>query len=138
MRTQQRRTDGEQARLWEHYVHEHEQFNARLNLFLVAEAMLVVAAAQVLTSDQARPVLGLGISVTGICLTLVWAYVNRRQVVLMQFRRHRVRALDEFAEGDTARPSARLGSTVLLAYGIPAIVLVVWLWILVVSVVDVM
>lgn len=137
MRGEERRNDGEHERIWEHYVHEHEQFNARLNLFLVAEAMLVVAAAQVLTSDRAKPILGLGISLTGIALTLVWAYVNRRQLVLMRFRRKRaLRALSEFARGDRLRPKARLGSTDALAYGVPGIVLVVWLWMLAVSIAD--
>lgn len=137
MGAEEPRTEGERERIWEYYLHEHSQFNARLNFFLIAEAMLVVAAAQVLSSGETKPILGLGTSVTGMGLTIVWAYVNRRQTELMEFRRVRAKAaLPEFAEGDRTRPRTRIHSTGLLAYGVPAMVLVVWLFVVPVALAD--
>lgn len=135
MAAEEPHNEGQRERRWELVLHQHNQFNARMNFFLIAEAMLVGAAAQVLTSDEAKPLLGLAISISGIGLTCVWAYVNRRQSVLIDFRHT---ALAELAEADQGRPTAGVRSAELevLVYGVPAIVLIVWLPILIVSVVE--
>lgn len=127
----------ERTRVWGHRLHEDSQLNERLNFFLIAEAMLVVAAAQVLTSDSPRPLLGVGISVVGLGLTLAWMYVDRRQFRVMRHVHEKaVKVLPEFREHEETKPRARPGSTQVLCYGIPGIMLVVWLFFLPVSIVD--
>lgn len=127
--------DAQRDRIWEHRLHEDTQFNQRLNFFLIAEAMLVVAAAQVLSSDTPRPWLGVGISAVGLSLTGVWAAVNRRQVKIMHHIQDRAKdALPEFRKHYETRPKGH--STRWLSEGIPVIIAVVWVIILVVATTD--
>jgi hypothetical protein len=127
--------DAQRNRIWEHRLHEDTQLNQRLNFFLIAEAMLVVAAAQVLSSNAAKPWLGVGISVVGLGLTLVWWAVNRRQVVIMRhIQKRATEALPEFRKHYETRPPGR--STGLLSGGIPAIIGFVWVIILVAGIID--
>lgn len=128
-------TEAERDRIWEHRLHEDTQFNQRLNFFLIAEAMLVVAATQVLSSDAPRPWLGIGISAVGLGLTGVWMAVNRRQVKIMHHIQDRAKnALPEFRKHYETRPKGH--STSWLSNGIPVIVAAVWAIILVVAIGD--
>jgi len=128
-------TEAQRDRIWEHRLHEDTQFNQRLNFFLIAEAMLVVAAAQVLSSDTTRPWLGAGISAVGLALTGVWAAVNQRQVKVMRHVQERAKgALPEFRKHYETRPKGH--STRWLSEGIPAIIAVIWVIILAEATVD--
>ncbi|MGC1853069.1 MAG: hypothetical protein WA687_11580 [Solirubrobacterales bacterium] len=125
--------DAQRDRIWDHRLHEDTQFNQRLNFFLIAEAMLVVAATQVLSSNTATPLLGAGISAVGLGLTGIWVGVNRRQVKIMRHIQDRAKnALPEFRKHYETRPKGH--STRWLSDGIPVIIAVVWVIILVVAI----
>jgi LmbE family N-acetylglucosaminyl deacetylase len=127
--------EAQRDRIWDHRLHEDSQFNQRLNFFLIAEAMLVVAAAQVLSSDTPRPWLGAGISAVGLGLTVVWMAVNRRQIKIMRHIQDRAKnALPEFRKHYETRPKGH--STRWLSDGIPVIIAVVWVIILAVAIGD--
>jgi LmbE family N-acetylglucosaminyl deacetylase len=128
--------EAQRDRIWDHRLHEDAQFNQRLNFFLIAEAMLVVAAAQVLSSDTPSPWLGAGIAAVGLGLTGVWAGVNRRQVKIMRHIQDRaMKSLPEFRKHYETRPKGH-SSTRWLRDGIPVIIAVVWVIILVVAITD--
>lgn len=125
--------DAQRDRIWDHRLHEDTQFNQRLNFFLIAEAMLVVAATQVLSSNTATPLLGAGISAVGLGLTGIWVAVNRRQVKIMRHIQDRAKnALPEFRKHYETRPKGH--STRWLSDGIPVIIAVVWVITLVVAI----
>ena len=127
--------DAQRDRIWDHRLHEDTQFNQRLNFFLIAEAMLVVAATQVLSSDAPRPWLGAGISAVGLGLTWIWLGVNRRQLQIMRHVQIRARdALPEFRKHYETRPKGH--STRWLSDGIPVVIAVVWAIILAVAIID--
>ena len=127
--------EAERDRIWEHRLHEDTQFNQRLNFFLIAEAMLVVAATQVLSSGAPRAWLGAGISVVGLVLTLAWAAVNRRQVEIMDHIGNRAKEmLPEFRKHYETRPKGH--STQWLSKGIPVIIAGVWAILLAVAITD--
>ena len=64
---------------WDWIKHEGNVFNARGNLFLVAESMLIVSFSTTLTSELINIiVVRIAIIILGIVFTLSWFYVNRR------------------------------------------------------------
>lgn len=128
--------EAQRDRIWDHRLHEDTQFNQRLNFFLIAEAMLVVAAAQVLSSGTPRAWLGAGISVVGLGLTFIWWTVNRRQVKIMRHIQERAKsALPEFRKHYETRPVGP-SSTSWLSNGIPVVILAVWVIILADAIAD--
>ena len=62
--------------LWDWIKHEGNVFNARGNLFLVAESMLIVAVATMAASSKKLNSLLVLTYIGGIFVTLVWLYVN--------------------------------------------------------------
>lgn len=125
----------ERARTWQYRLHEDALFSERQNFFLLAEAMLVVAAVEALTGNLSKPVLAIALSVLAIALTLAWMYVNRRQLYLVQHTHKRaIGVLPEFREAHETRHKPRISSTKLLTYGVPAVVLVIWAFILALSI----
>lgn len=128
--------DAQRDRIWDHRLHEDTQLNQRLNFFLIAEAMLVVAAAQVLSSSTPKAWLGAGISAVGLVLTCVWFGVNQRQVKIMRHIQERAKeALPEFRKHYETRPKGH-SSTFWLSVGIPVIIGAVWVIILVEAIAD--
>jgi len=114
--------------LWQYKMHEDAIFYQRLNFFLVAESMILVAFATFFSSSHPSAAgIRIVIAALGCVVTLVWGYVGARQRNVMQ---------PIIAEAEKAIPvykrirgerSKWFSSTWLLAYFVPAIVLLTWI-----------
>jgi len=124
-------------RLFQHGLHEDNVFTERGNYFLIAESMLVVAYAGLLSSGQSSAsstVQQVGIlwaarilAVFGLLLTVVWAYVNRRQWQIVRHLQERARQIvPEYKVTYETRPKGRITSIWLMAYLVPALIGVMW------------
>ena len=114
-------------RLWEHGLHEDSVFNERQNYFLVAESMLFVAYATLLSTPQPKIFIARVIASFGVLLTLVWIYVNVRQWYVVRHLRARcIAVLHDYKETYQTRAKWPISSIWLLAYFVPAIIGIVW------------
>ncbi len=133
--------DSEQRqRLWEHQLHIENLLYSRLNFFLIFESVLLgVVGALYSKTGQSTLVLKV-IVLLGFCITLVWLYVqhNVKQFLLVLHDRARDH-LPEFKESmnrmlSMRRVVGRLGTenpaTMLLTYGVPGLVALVWIFLL--------
>jgi hypothetical protein len=113
-------------RLWEFTLHEDLLFNERQNFFLIAESMLAVAYATALASarDIARD-----IAIIALVITIMWLYVSARHAQLVESIQKRAKAaFPDYAaiakEREELRPKLRSRNVV--AYGVPAVICVLW------------
>lgn len=115
-------------RLWEHALHEENAYNGRLNLFLVAEAMLLAFYAQ-LGRDFAKPSL-IALGILGVLLTALWIAVNVRQEGDLKAAVKRLgEHLPEFHTEGSLRSIRSINSSdkTILTYCVPAIVALIWI-----------
>lgn len=114
-------------RLVQHEFHEDNIFNERQNYFLVAESLLLMTCAALLSSTHIRPLIPTIVAVFGLLLTLVWIFVNVRQ---WQVLAHiRAKACAEWPDHHTTystRPKTRISSMFLLKYVVPTIIGCIW------------
>lgn len=114
--------------LWSYKLHEEMVFYQRLNFFLVAESMLFVAYSTLLAGSSRQGGMLLGLVVLGILLSLAWMFVSHRQILVIDhissvYRRKFM----EYADLRAQRGHSLVSSSKVLAYGVPAIVLLTWL-----------
>jgi hypothetical protein len=115
--------------LWQYRLHEDTIFYQRLNFFLVAESMLLVAFATFVSGPENSWVVRLIITALGLCVTFAWLYVSHRQMIV-------IRQIQQVAENHVPtykyirvnRPKTWPGSFRMLAYMVPLIVIVAWLF----------
>jgi hypothetical protein len=123
----------EDARLWEHWLHEEEMIFQRGNLFLIAQSLLAVAYSTIATGigehGQARVM-----AAFGIALTLGWLFVGDRHLKFHQaiYRRTLGRFPDVAATEAACR---RPGPTTLpfIIYGLPSMAAVMWIVLLIIT-----
>ena len=124
-------------RIFEHGLHEDDAFTERGNYFLIAESMLVVAYAGLLSSGQSSAsaviqqttilLVARILASFGFLLTVVWIYVNQRQWQVVRHLQERTRDLvPEYKVTYETRPKRRISSTWLMAYFVPALIGVMW------------
>jgi hypothetical protein len=115
----------EKDRVWAHRLHEDFVLSDRQNFFLVAQALLVVAQAELLTGGER---LGAAIlAAVGVLLTAVWLYVGlRHHKIIAYVQRRAVTFLPEFADTYEYRPPGP-GSTSLFISAVPGLLGVVWI-----------
>lgn len=117
----------EQRRLWDHRLHEDRIFSDRQIYFLVAQSMLGVAYATTLLAPEGS-VAGEALASTALTVTLLWMFVNRRQLRLIgAIHQRAIKEFREFAETYRQRPLATIRSTLLLAYGMPPAIGGMWI-----------
>jgi hypothetical protein len=133
--------DSEQRdRLWQHRLHIEDLLYTRLNFFLIFESVLL-AVVGALYSKTGQSTLALRvIIVLGFCITLVWLYVQHNVKQLLFILHERACAnFPEFKESMKRMLSKRkvvrkLGTdnpaTLLLTYGVPVLVALVWVFLL--------
>jgi len=120
------RLDG--SMLWEYRLHEDTIFYQRLNVFLVAESMLLVAFALLFSSPEKSFFVPLIVVILGCFLTAAWLYVSHRQmVVINQIRMEAEKAVPTYRKIRKDRPKVLLGSMSTLTYIVPSIVFLIWL-----------
>jgi hypothetical protein len=119
--------EGARNRIWQHRLHEDLVINDRQNFFLVAESLLIVAFSELYT-HAAPAVIVAG---AGLVLTIVWAYVAKRMLAIVEGVDRRAREeLPDFAETVRARSpwlSRSLRSSHVFAYVVPVILSILWI-----------
>ncbi|MFE2216649.1 hypothetical protein ACFW93_32545 [Streptomyces canus] len=122
----------EDARIWEHMLHEHGTTFEQGNLFLVGQSLFAVAYTTLLASGRHIGATRL-IAGFGLAMAATWLYVCHRQFSyfrIVQERAHR--RLPEYAatrESWNRRPIALR----LITYFLPAAAAVLWAFLLVIS-----
>jgi hypothetical protein len=126
----------QRARLWEHRLHMDSAFYNRLNFFLVSESVLL-GVVGVLYSKSNPPILVAKATVLlGLSLTVIWAYIQVRHKQMLDdlnarsreiFPEYRATMEQRAKNVNTKLP---FHSTWLLAYVVPFLILVVWIFLL--------
>ncbi|MFF7524916.1 RipA family octameric membrane protein [Streptomyces pseudovenezuelae] len=125
------------ARLWEHGLHESNMFFQRGNLFLLAHSLIIVGYSTLLSArgqgDQGHQAMlaARGFSAFGIALSLTWLYVDHRHLRYTKLVQERAMArLPEYAETRAQWPQARIASVPMIGYGLPAMACAMWVFLL--------
>ena len=119
----------ELRRLWEYKLQVDNEFYSRLNFFLIFESVLIGAVGALYSkTNQVMLVLRV-IAFLGLCITLVWAYVQARHKYLLDAinalcreKMPEYKATIEYFN-KTKWP---LSTRWLLAYVIPTLIVLVW------------
>jgi len=116
-------------RLWDYKGQMETIFYQRASFFLLAESMLLVAFATVLSAKSVAVILG----VFGLLFTCVWFYVNwRHTVVYCHVRDNYLRqACPEYAKVRDTCPRGPISSRKILAYYVPALTFSAWFFLLI-------
>jgi hypothetical protein len=133
--------DQELQRLWEHGIHEDNMFFQQGNFFLVAESMLLVAYAAVLSSHPTAASDNFTavhvISGFGLALTGMWALISHRHMTYHRLIRQRMLAcFREFHDTRTAWQDSqgarwrKVDSNSLVSYGVTGLAGIMWLLLL--------
>lgn len=110
-------------------LHHDDMFYQRANFFLVAESMILVAYSLLASRQGAVLTQGRVIAAFGLILTIIWAYAAHRALVRLKYLTRRAEAgYPYFAalRAERPKPVGSIGSTLLMAYMIPAIAIVMW------------
>jgi hypothetical protein len=123
-------------RLWQYRLQQENIFYQRLNFFLVAESMLLVAFTTILSKvDFWNTTISVGI--LGLLLTFLWGAVNIRQYQVYNHVRKLVEEVcPEFKDLRAIRPKSFVRSWFLLTYIVPALIAIAWTVLLLMAVVD--
>ncbi|HEU0013605.1 MAG TPA: hypothetical protein VFQ45_07960 [Longimicrobium sp.] len=130
-------TDQEKDRLFAHALHEDTIYHERLNFFVVFESVLLGIVAALHGSQRPVSTWSLVLlTICGISITGFWVHVQwyQRAIVLTLLETAETN-LPEFAKTRSAvrarrGPVGRLRASAVLTFGIPFIVLVMWLLLL--------
>ena len=121
-------------KLWQYKMHEEDIFYQRNNFFLVAESMLLIALATLFNAPRTTFSLIVVFATLGCLLTVVWIYVSSRQLsVIRQIAKESESVIDVYARIRLERAKWPLSSTKLLAYFVPAIVMLTWITVIIIS-----
>lgn len=124
-------------RIWAHALHEDQDIIQRSNLFLVAESLLFVAYASILSAPappnaavtHGREVALRLVPIFGVALTLLYAYVGHQQWLDLKVIRER--AVELLPEYRITRARRRIGRrpspTMLLTYAVPSLSATIWI-----------
>lgn len=113
--------------LWSYKLHEEMVFYQRINFFLVAESMLFVAYSTLLAGSNRQGGMLLGLIVLGFMLCLAWLLVSHRQIRVIEHISNVCRTrFADYAHLRAQRSPSLISSSKVLAYGVPAIVLLTW------------
>ncbi len=123
--------DNEQLRrLWEHRLHVDNEFYSRLNFFLIFESVLLgVVGALYSKTNQAMLVLRVFV-ILGLCITLVWAYVQARQKYFLDAINAQCREIMPEYRATVEnwnKTKWPLSTRWLLAYVLPTLIAFVWI-----------
>ena len=112
--------------LWQYKLHEDSIFYQRLNFFLVAESMILVAFATLLSSAHPKKGVLVTTAILGCVVTLIWGYVGARQRnVVAQIVKEAEQAIPVYERIRRERPKW-FSSTWLLTYSVPAVMFLTW------------
>lgn len=122
--------DNEKKRLWEHALHSQERFDNRLNIFLVFQSILIAAVSTLYTRTSTSKMALFAIIVLGIALTVIWFYAQlRERFYLIDLESQARKEFPEYKNTCERRKKYRLPipNTELLTFGVPLVVVFLWL-----------
>ncbi len=121
----------QQKRLWDHAVHEENNFNARLQFFLVFESVLLGAVASLYGKSNINHNALVSLALLGLSVSGFWSYIQARHWYIMKTISPLLAVyLPEYTVSAVARRRWILSSQFLLAYVIPALFVFAWLTVL--------
>lgn len=121
----------EDGRLWQHTLHENTMLFQRGNLFLVGQSLFAVAYTTLLTAEHHLAAARV-LAAFGLVLALTWLYVGHRHRLYYQHvQRRAVERLPEYAAtwsswSTRGEGRGRGRSIILIAYVLPALAVVMW------------
>lgn len=127
-------TEVEQNRLLQHLIQIENNFNNRLNTFLLLETILFSAVTLLYSRQSTDTFMLLSIIILGLGLTLIWGYAQARQrYVYMSIKKRCIKELREFRDTQDERAKRRwpVSTTVILTFITPALMALVWIALLV-------
>ena len=131
-------------RLWAHAIHLDGELIQRGNLYLVGESMLVTAYAVVLATatstlagSQSQATLlwtSRAVAGSGVALAVLWLYVNHHQWrYLLHLKQRCLKELVEYRKTWDGASHPRPAPGTVIAYGVPVVVLLMWIMLLAVT-----
>ena len=117
-------------RLWQHAAHSQSRFDNRLNFFLVFESVLLGVVGVLYSRPSPAKVVLIALICLGFVLTAFWEYIQARERYLLNDLETQLKEVaPEYRETVMRRERARwpISSTALLAYGVPALVALIWI-----------
>lgn len=121
-------------RLWQHAAHSQNRFDNRLNFFLIFESILIGVVGMLYSHPSLVKVILIFIICLGILLTALWEYVQAREKFLLDDLETRlVEVAPEYQETVRRRERGKwpVSSTLLLTYGVPFLVGLIWISLLI-------
>jgi hypothetical protein len=134
----------ENARLWEHVLHEDGQFFQSANYFLLSESLLVVAYSGLLAASAASGVTHgfvshisfatRTIAAFGLALTVVWLYVGHRRLRYCRYIQAIARdRLPDYRVRREGRPKNLVSPFDVVTYSVPFLAGILWILFLVIA-----
>lgn len=118
---------------WDWLKHEDNQFDARANYFLLAQSMMLVAAATLwpVGTNERNQWPTLGVAVAGVALCLLWLFVARRwfKTTSAWVSARASRTEIRWGQLMKMRRGVRvisMGNNQVIGYGIPGIIVLLW------------
>ena len=132
----EQRLDNEQInRLWQHIAATQSRFDTRLNFFLIFESVLIGVAGILYSRPIMAKIPLLFIICLGILLTAIWQYIQARErYILDDLESKLLEVSQEYRETVARRERVKwpIGTTALLAFGVPPLVVLIWIAFLIV------
>ena len=117
-------------RLWQHASHSQNRFDNRLNFFLVFESVLLGVVGVLYSRPSPAKVVLIALICLGFVLTAFWEYIQARERYLLNDLETQLKEVaPEYRETVMRRERMKwpISSTALLAYGVPALVALIWI-----------
>ena len=132
--TQPPYTEAEKNRLMQHLIQIENQFNNRLNTFLVLETILFGTVSILYSNKVVDNFMLLVINCLGLVLTLIWGYAQARQrYVYKSIKTRCIEHLQEYedTQDERAKQHWPVSTTVILTFITPSLMVLVWVVLLV-------
>ncbi len=125
------RLDNDQInRLWQQIAATQNRFDTRLNFFLIFESVLIGVVGMLYSRPLTARFPLLCVICLGILLTAIWQYIQARERYLLDdLEAKLLEEVPEYQETVTRRARVKwpIGTTALLTFGVPPLVVLVWL-----------
>jgi hypothetical protein len=130
----QKLNDHQIDRMWQHIEATQNRFDNRLNFFLIFESVLIGVVGMLYSRPPVVTNILMLIICLGIILTIIWQYIQMRERYLLDDLEIRLFEVDqEYQETLARRRRVKwpIGTTVLLTFGVPPLVGIIWISILI-------
>jgi hypothetical protein len=128
-------TPEQKNRLWEQHLRTYEDFNNRLNFFLVFESVLLGVVAMLFSKSSSEKLVLAIIICLGLVLTIMWGYIQARQKYIRDRLQVRIQeVLPEYRAILEDRDQIKkwpFSSISLLSYGVPSLIVFIWILLLI-------